>query len=386
MRSHPALTLARLRRAALPLALAICAWSASCATAPKPMVEPVFAARTYTPSRIALLPPDVFVILDQVGDNDPAASAALGQSLSTETVSAISGLLHSRGYDVDLSARWDGVVDSDGHLLVGRDDLGWLANSILQFENSTDGGGQGPMVPPRFVVPELAARVGWATRSDALLYVNVKGVTISNGKRAAQILGTVFIVVIVAAIILATVAQAKGGGGGVAPRGGGGGGGGWHGTPAFRGSPVGGASRFAAPTRVGPPIGSPLIVPRGRGVPPPIPVGRGPVFGGGGPHIGIGVGVVVPLDGPQYTHDGTVAHEDEVYGGDDLYVAMTLVSAYDGRILWHARQHLDLDAEDPKDVDVMVQTMLGVLPARATAPIAPRPATPASTPANATQR
>jgi hypothetical protein len=107
-----------------------------------------------------------------------------------------------------------------------------------------------------------------------------------------------------------------------------------------------------------------LIAPRGRGVPPPAPVGGGRVYGGG-PHIGVGVGIIVPLDGPQYTHDGTVTHEDEFFGGDDLYVAMTLVSAYDGRILWHARQNLDLDADDPLDVDAMVQAMLGQLPARA---------------------
>ncbi|HXI60216.1 MAG TPA: hypothetical protein VNO55_29330 [Polyangia bacterium] len=357
-----------MRRAVVPLLLSTLAWASGCATAPKPMVEPFFAQRTYTPSRIALLPPDVFVILDQVGDNDPAASAAMGQMVSTETVKAIGNLLHSRGYDVDLSARWDGIFAQDGSPLVSRDELGWLANGILQFANSPDGGGEGAMVPPRFVAPELAARVGWATQSDALLYVNVKGVTVSNGKRTAQILGAVFIVVIVAAIILATIAQSRGGGGGpgVSPgRGGGGGGGGWRGQPAFRGTPPAGAARLAAP-RTGPPGGA-LIAPRGRGVPPPPPLGGGRVYGGG-PHIGVGVGIMVPLDGPQYTHDGTVTHEDEIFGGDDLYVAMTLVSAYDGRILWHARQNLDLDADDPLDVDAMVQTMLGPLPARAGTP------------------
>src|SRR5256885_1210874 len=105
------------RDSLLALCLATAAWIMGCAT-PGPMIEPAFAARTYTPLRIALLPPDVFVVLDQFGDNDPAASAALGQAVSARTVESINQGLRSRGYDVDLSARWDGIVGPDGALLV----------------------------------------------------------------------------------------------------------------------------------------------------------------------------------------------------------------------------------------------------------------------------
>jgi len=75
---------------------------------------------------------------------------------------------------------------------------------------------------------------------------------------------------------------------------------------------------------------------------------------------------VIPLDGPVYTHDGDVQHEDETFAGDELYVSMTLVSTNDGRVLWHSRQELDLDAQDPRDVDRMVQSFLdkGTLPPR----------------------
>jgi hypothetical protein len=88
----------------------------------------------------------------------------------------------------------------------------------------------------------------------------------------------------------------------------------------------------------------------------------------------VGVGVVIPLDGPMYTHDGDVQHEDEVFAGDELYVSMTLVSSSDGRVLWHARQELDLDADDPQDVERMVQSFVGSLPPRGgfTAPPPPR--------------
>jgi hypothetical protein len=406
-------TLKTLRGSALGLLLASLAWSAGCATAPRPMVDPVFAAGTYSPSRIALLPPDVFVVLDQVGDNDPVQSAALGQAVSTETVRLVEQTLRSRGYDVDLSARWDGIVAQDGSVLVSRDELGWLANGVLQFANGPDGGGHGPMTGPRFVAPELAAKVGWATRSDALLYVNVKGVTTTNGKRTASVLAGVFIIVIVAALVLLIVAGSKGGNGSSShpsSAGGGGfhgqpvsrapsgGGGGWHGSPpgagagggSWRGGGAGGGGALATPGgggwRGGGASGGGAVAapsagsgwrgggggagasPGGGGWRGGAPVARpygAPVYGGRGPNLTFGVGIWVPLDGPVYTHDGNVEHDDEIFAGDELYVSMTLVSTYDGRIIWHARDHLDLDAEDNRDVDRMVRSFLDTVPPRA---------------------
>jgi len=332
------------------LALAVSAWAAGCATAPRPSIDPGFAARAYTPGRIALLPPDVFVVLDQVGDNDPVKSAALGQAVSVETVRAVEQALRSRGYDVDLSARWDGIVGRDGALLVSRDELGALAGGIVAFANSPEGGASGPASVPRLVAPELAARVGWATQSDALLYVNVKGAVTTPGKRAATILAVVFFVVIVAAIIV--LASKSHGGSGPSRVGGGGraqpltrapAGTGWHGA--------------AAPARAVPARSAGW---RGGGTVPAVPRGAHVFRGGGGP--GIGVAVIVPLDEPVYTHDGSVDYDDPVFAGDELYVSMTLVSTYDGRVLWHARDNLDLQADQPADVDRMVHTFVDSLP------------------------
>jgi hypothetical protein len=451
--------LRRLRGSALAMALACLAWSAGCATAPQPMVEPSLASGAYAPARIAVLPPDVFVVLDQFGENDPVKSAALGGAVSKETVKLVEQTLRARGYDVDLSARWDGIFDQAGGVLVNRDELGWLANGVLQFANGPAGGGHGPMTAPQFVAPELASKVGWATQSDALLYVNVKGVTTTPGKRTASILAGVFIVVIVAAVVLALVASSSGGnkGGGTSPVKSGGGDG-WRGQPVanaaspggssggWRGAPVGGGGAASAmpsgnaaggggaliggggarasaipgahggggaavipggnasprvgglspapagggwrgtpptiaqtappPTAGGwrgtPPTGGVAAGGGGwrGGVAPPHPVGA-PVYYGG-PRVSFGVGVWVPLSGPVHTHDGNVQHEDEYFAGDELYVSMTLVSTYDGRVLWHAREHLDVDAEDNADVDGMVQAFLSTLPARG-APPAPQP-------------
>ena len=51
-----------------------------------------------------------------------------------------------------------------------------------------------------------------------------------------------------------------------------------------------------------------------------------------------------------------------MFAGDELYVSMTLVSTYDGRVLWHAREELDLEADHPADIDAMVRAFLDGLP------------------------
>jgi hypothetical protein len=350
-------------RASIPaLMLAVLGWAAGCAT--QPMVDPGFAARAYTPSRVAVLPPDVFVVVDRVGDNDPAQGAALGQQVSVETLRAAEQALRARGYDVDLSARWDGIFAQDGTMLVSRDELGWLANGIVSFGNSPQGGAQGPIAQPLVVAPELAARVGWATQSDALLYINVKGAVATAGKQAAGVIAALLIVFIIVAIILAS--SSKGGGGHNSA---GGGGrpqpiarapGGWHGSPAAVPRPI---AAGAAPRPL-PSAGTW----RGGGRPAPLPLGAPVYRGGGGPRFGLGVGVVVPLDGPTYTHEGDVGYDDPLFAGDEIYVAMTMVSSYDGRVLWHVRDHLDLAADRPADVQRMVHTFLDTLP-----PALPRP-------------
>jgi len=388
------------RPGAVALALAVTGWAAGCAAPRSAMIEPAFAARTYTPIRIALLPPDVFVVLDELGENDDGQSAALGQWVSNETARLVTDALRARGYDVDHSARWDGVVGGDGNLLVGRDELGWLAGSVLSFANSDAGGGEGPMAAPSFIAPELAARVGWATQSDALLYINIKGVTTTPGKRAAQIVGSVFIVVIVAALIAAVVLSRKNGGGGGSGRGGSSSGGSLGGAGSGKGGSVRGITRATAPSVGGGAAARTAAVPGSsmrsagagaalrtspaRWAGPTRAPSAGRVYGGtpsrGG---GVGVDLFVPLDSALYTHDGTVTHDDEIFAGDEIYVAMTLVSASDGRVLWHVRDHADLDAEDPSDLWRLVDRFVGGLPPRGgfsmpahTGAIGPGPKTP----------
>jgi hypothetical protein len=326
----------------------------------------------------------MFVILDQVGANDPAASEALRQQVFRQWVDAAVATFRQRGYDLDLSARWDGIRDATGQILVSGDELAGMASAMLQFTNGPAGALTGPLTVPQFVAPELAAKIGWATQSDSVLYVNLKGVTTSNGKRAAQVAGVVFFVVVIALIVLALVAEGRGGN---------------HGGSSGGGSPVPGGSRSvvsAAPVRGGaaglgartlPTPGSAgmtggasalagsssiggvgrAVAPSGRGGSLPPPAGPRRVYGGGyggGPRVDVGIGVMIPLDGPVYTHEGSVEHEDEWFGGDQLYFTMTLVNATDGRVLWHLRQSLDLDLEDPKDIQALVNRTVGALPLR----------------------
>lgn len=324
------------------------------------MVEPFFAARTYTPARITVLPPDVFLIYDQFGENDPAKSAAIGQAVAAQSVGVIADALRLRGYDVDLSARWDGIVGPDGTVLIGRDELGALARSLLQFANSPAGGGDGPITSSSFIAPELATRVGAVTQSDAILYVNMKGVTVSSGKRAAQIAGVVCFVVIVAAIIALMLADSHGGGGG-SGKGFAGAGAGSTSRGVGRASGGGGAAVAGLPGRApgaGTPGGGSLV-----------PPGRGTISGGGGgghvydgPRVGMDVGVIIPLNEPVYTHEGRVAEQDEAFAGDNMHVSFTLISAHDGRVLWHVRDEIDLAADRPRDVDYFVRRYLDTIP------------------------
>ncbi len=352
--------------------LALLAW-AGCATTVRPQIDPAFAARAYTPGRIAVLPPDVFVVLDQFGDNDPVKSAALGQQVSAETLQAIADGLRRRGYDVDLSSGWDGIHGPDGAVLVGADEMGALARSIVAFANSADGAVTGQVPRPAQIAPDLAARVGWATQSGAVLYVNMKGVVTTPGKEAATVLAVVFIVVIVAAIVLALAANSKGGGGHAMPHAGGG-----------ARAPAIGRAPPAVPLRAPPRAAAPAIASRTPGVRPVAgwrggvrPVGAprgGRVFVGGG----VDVALVVPLDAPVYTHDGSIAYEDPMFAGDEVYVSMTLVSTYDGHVLWHARQALDLEANHPQDISRLVEDFLSTLP-----PALPPTAAPAPPPGQA---
>jgi len=345
--------------------LAFLAWTAGCASAPHPAIEPAFAARTYTPVRIALLPPDVFMVVDEVGDNDPVRSEALRQQVIAEVVKFSGEAFRQRGYDLDLSARWDGVFAADGQPLVTGDELAGMAQAILQFANGPEGGRVGPLTTPQIIAPELAAKLGWATQSDSLLYVNLKGVTTSNGKRAAAIAAVVLIVVILALIVLS---QSKGHDGGPSRGPNAGAPGRVVAGPTMRGTPAPRGMAMAAPA----PRGS-LMAAR------PAPVGRGPAtwapgprprYYGGGPHVGVGVGVFVPipLEGPVYTHEGQVAHEDGWFGDDQVYLSMTLVNAADGRVLWHLRQDFDVEAENPSDLQALVQRVVGSIPLRGDLP------------------
>jgi hypothetical protein len=358
--------LARMRVSVAAVALAVGAWAAGCGT-PRPMIEPVFAARTYTPARIAILPPAVFMVYDDYGDNDPQKSWQLGQVVTQQTVGVMADELRRRGYDVNLQARWDGVYDGNGQLLVGGNDLAWLANSIVQFANSEVGGGEGPMESPAFIAPEMARRVGWATQSDALLYVNMKGIAVSPGKRTAQVVGTLLFVVVIAVIVAMLIAQNKGGGrSGDLPGGGSG--------VAGRGVPNAGGATTA---RIGAGAGAAAVA-SGPGAPTSAavvaPVGRGSWSGarGGGRvyrssprvHTGVhvGVGWMIPLDSPEHTHDGQVADDDDAFAGDEIHVSMTLVSAHDGRVLWHIRDSVDVEPDKPHEVESFVRRYVDLMP------------------------
>jgi hypothetical protein len=330
------------------LSLAVLAWAAGCA-GPRAIVDPAFQKRTYTPARIALLPIDVFAIYDHLGDNDPEASAAIGRLASMEAAHMVSQALRRRGYDVDFSASREGVAGSDGKVLVSAQELDSFINSIARFASSDAGDSRQLVDSTERIAPELAARVGWATQSDTILYANIKGVVQSSGKRSAQVVGGFFFVAVVLAVVLLFVLEGRGGagasvGGAAPPR-------------TVRAASLNAIQPTPAQVASVPKVG---IAPSGYGrVLPGVHGGRA----WGGLHTRVGVGVVVPLERPAHTHEGAVIDEDPSFGGDHIYASLTLVSAHDGRVIWHLRDDFDVELDSPDDLERFVDRTLGTLPA-----------------------
>jgi hypothetical protein len=80
------------------------------------------------------------------------------------------------------------------------------------------------------------------------------------------------------------------------------------------------------------------------------------------------------LNGPVHTHEGSVAEEDEYFAGDQAYLSATLVSTYDGRVLWHARQSIDVALDKPDDVQRMIDRLVESIPPSLSQGPAPPPA------------
>jgi hypothetical protein len=191
----------------------------------------------------------------------------------------------------------------------------------------------------------------------------MKGVAVSEGKRAAQVVGVVLFVVVIAALIAILIAQSKGGGKAEVPGAGAAGGGG---RAVGRAAGGGGTAGATAP-RVSPATGgatTAVVVPRGHGR-----------YGGGGGrgrvyrspprvHTGVHLGLhmMVPMGSHEHTHDGQVADDDSAFAGDELRVSMTLVSAHDGRVLWHIRDSVDVEADKPQDLERFVRKYMGLIP------------------------
>jgi hypothetical protein len=99
--------------------------------------------------------------------------------------------------------------------------------------------------------------------------------------------------------------------------------------------------------------------------------------------LNLGVGVMVPLGGHEHTHEGQVADQDDLYAGDELQVSLTLVSAHDGRVLWHIRDSVDADPAKPHELQDFVRRYVGLIPpSLATTPASPAPPTSPAPPAS----
>ena len=195
------------------------------------------------------------------------------------------------------------------------------------------------------------------------------------GKQAASVIAALLIVFIIVAVVLIATSN-KGGSGNNSPGFGGRpqpiarapGGGGWGGSPTSLPRPV-----TAAP------------------LPRPLPAAgaggwRGRSSGAGAVRCA-GLRWGRPPGGLGYRRDRAAQRADlhprgerrvrgsAVRAATRSTSPMTMVSTYDGRVLWHVRDHIDLEADRPQDVERLVHTFLDTLPpALPAATAAPAPA------------
>ena len=142
LRASSAASLAAVLR--LGPGLATLAWAAGCATPPDDRTGVRRRAPTPPPASPSC-PRRCSWCTTSTGTTTRRSPAQLGQAVTQQTVALMADELRRRGYDVNLQARWDGIYDGNGQLLVGGNELAWLASSIVQFANSEAGGGEGPM-------------------------------------------------------------------------------------------------------------------------------------------------------------------------------------------------------------------------------------------------
>ena len=109
-------------------------WLGGCASAPRPMIDSSFAARAYTPARITVLPPDVFIVVDEGGDTIPRGPRRWASRSPHKRARRSNRRCVRRGYDVDF--RWAGTASTLRTAARSSPrQLGCDRNGIVSFAN-----------------------------------------------------------------------------------------------------------------------------------------------------------------------------------------------------------------------------------------------------------
>ena len=276
--------------------------------------------------RVDLLPVDFYLHIDDVEATDETARDRLNQEVSESIEGWTRRFLSESGYLLGNRITWAGTSGARG-FVPGRV-IEDMALDLLDFINDEE--------PPeglgdhaRFVATDALEQLVAATSSDAVLYVNGKASVESEAKRTRKMIIAVCCFIISAAFLYLIFKQSKGSGSS------------GRSTALRPGSPRGGRHRPA----------------RMRAA------ARRPRFYGPNLHVGFYTPIFIHSD-RRRPHGGYQVEEesDDELQGDRLWLSFTLVSSKDGRVLWHSRQVVNLDATDHTVIEELMAEMMQSFP------------------------
>ena len=296
-------------------------------------------------ARVELLPVDFYLHVDGLsGEISKAKRKRLNREVNEQIEAWTRRFLDKRGYELGNRITWEGASGAQGY--VDGPVIEDIALDILDYVNEAGDGGS--LHEEDAVAPQALHALASATGAGAVLYVNGKASVLSSGKRTQRAVIAVCCFVITAAFLYLVYQGAKS---------------------------SGSSGRGSRPRRPGRP-------PRGRRVghrPPRMRPHRAPRRG---PrvHVGFYTPIYIHTD-HSHPHGGyamdDAEEEDRELQGDRMWLSFTLVRPQDGRVLWHARQTVNLSATDDEELAQALRDLAHTLPRAPAAPAAsPRPPAP----------
>ncbi len=171
-------SLSAARRRAPFVAVAFAAWAmTACATTESRGYVAETTLDAPPPRTVALLPVDVHVVFDGMGDLEPEEEAALRKDVNERVARLLAEELPKRGYDLAATLGWEGNGDLDERAIYD------MIDGLVAHSNEVAWGGEGGGT----IDPEITRYLGAQTGAGAILYVNGRALANTEAKKVWQV-------------------------------------------------------------------------------------------------------------------------------------------------------------------------------------------------------